>query len=142
MAMAKRTSRSDRPATGEWHVLQSTTNFATFVSYQWGVSTDRPVPADYDGDGSADLAVYRPAAGGWYVLLSRTGFTTSCQLPMGHQVRTCRYRVITTAMARPTSRCSGPPRASGTSSSRGTNATSWMGYQWGAATDIPALKRS
>ena len=26
-----------------------------------------PVPGDYDGNGSADVAIYRPSVGGWYV---------------------------------------------------------------------------
>jgi hypothetical protein len=36
---------------------------------QWGARSDIPVPADYDGDGVADLAVFHPAASGawWYV---------------------------------------------------------------------------
>ena len=32
-----------------------------------------PVPADYDGDGSTDLAVYHPASGDWLVRMSRDG---------------------------------------------------------------------
>jgi hypothetical protein len=33
----------------------------------FGLSSDVPVPADYDGDGAADRAVFRPEFGGWYV---------------------------------------------------------------------------
>ncbi len=65
-----------RSATGEWHILLSSTNFTAFVSYQWGVSTDVAVLADYDGDRKADVAVYRPATGVWYILLSSTNSTT------------------------------------------------------------------
>ncbi|MEJ5913416.1 hypothetical protein [Pseudokineococcus sp. 1T1Z-3] len=32
-----------------------------------GVAGDVPVAADYDGDGRADVAVYRPSTGDWYV---------------------------------------------------------------------------
>jgi hypothetical protein len=39
-----------------------------------------PAPADYDGDGKADLAVFRASTGYWYVLLSSTNYTTSIAL--------------------------------------------------------------
>jgi hypothetical protein len=36
---------------------------------------DVPVAADYDGDGRADIAVWRPATGEWFLLGSGSGFT-------------------------------------------------------------------
>ena len=39
----------------------------------FGILTDLPTPADYDGDGKADIAVFR--AGTWYLLRSASGFT-------------------------------------------------------------------
>jgi hypothetical protein len=35
---------------------------------QWGVPGDIPVPKDYDGDGRADIAVWRPGEANWYFL--------------------------------------------------------------------------
>ena len=40
------------------------------LAAQFGASTDRIVPADYTGDGKADIAVWRPASGEWFVLRS------------------------------------------------------------------------
>jgi hypothetical protein len=42
----------------------------------WGDSSDQPVPGDYDGDGKADLAVFRQEEGNWYVINSQTNTVT------------------------------------------------------------------
>ena len=34
---------------------------------------DVPVPADYDGDGKADLGVWRPSTGEWFIVRSSNG---------------------------------------------------------------------
>lgn len=54
-----------RPLTGSWYIQNSTTGF---YGAAFGSSTDRIVPADYDGDGKTDIAVYRD--GNWYILKS------------------------------------------------------------------------
>ncbi|MBI1764043.1 MAG: VCBS repeat-containing protein, partial [Acidobacteria bacterium] len=52
-----------------WIILNSSTN--TVTSLQWGAGYapyfDTPVPADYDGDGKADLAFWRGADSIWYI---------------------------------------------------------------------------
>lgn len=60
-----------RPSTGEWWVLGGPGSQQT--NFTWGVSTDRPVPGDYDGDGKTDFSVFRPSTGEWYVVNSSNG---------------------------------------------------------------------
>ena len=39
-----------------------------------GIAEDAPLPADYDGDGKADAAVFRESNSGWYLQRSSEGF--------------------------------------------------------------------
>lgn len=55
---------------GNWYFQQSSDN--AFRAIQFGIASDKPVPADYDGDGKADQAVFRD--GVWYLNRSSQGF--------------------------------------------------------------------
>jgi hypothetical protein len=70
-------------ANGLWEALLSSTNFTTNLLQPWGTSTDVPAPADYDGDGQVDFAVYRPSESKWYILLSTTGYTANIAVAAG-----------------------------------------------------------
>ncbi len=67
-----RFDRSGSPTAGIWFILQSSNGVVR--AEQFGLITDKRVPADYDGDGKADIAVYRPSNGYWYILQSKDGF--------------------------------------------------------------------
>ena len=60
-----------RPSDGMWWIINSgfsSGNTAEAVTVvQWGLNGDTPVPGDYDGDGSLELAVWRYWNGTWYV---------------------------------------------------------------------------
>lgn len=45
-----------RPSAGDWFIQRSTQGF---YAQHWGISTDKPASADYDGDFKTDLAVWR-----------------------------------------------------------------------------------
>ena len=46
------------PSTGDWYIQRSVTPQGSYRVH-WGISTDKPVPADYDGDFKTDIAVWR-----------------------------------------------------------------------------------
>jgi Concanavalin A-like lectin/glucanases superfamily/Putative Ig domain/FG-GAP-like repeat/FG-GAP repeat len=68
-------SRADiavyRPLEGNWYIINSLSNTVKLVN--WGTGDDRPVPADYDGDGRTDTAVFRPSEGNWHIINSNGG---------------------------------------------------------------------
>jgi len=76
-----------RSARGEWAV--NLTNYLvpsrlpqqfpleSDGGWQWGLPGDVPVPADYDGDGKAELAVWRPSNGVWFMRLSSLDYRTA-----------------------------------------------------------------
>jgi hypothetical protein len=69
--------RPDNPATPEdecqygcsWFILKSTGG--SVYGYQMGAKGDKPVPADYDGDGKTEMAVFRPSSAHWYQARTR-----------------------------------------------------------------------
>jgi len=52
-------------ANGIWSSIQSSDG--AFTEQHWGWSEAVPVPADYNGDGSVENAVFHPAYGMWYL---------------------------------------------------------------------------
>lgn len=61
------------PTQSYYYILYSATN--TFSVTPFGIRTDNKVPADYDGDGKADIAITRNSGGAlyWWILQSRDG---------------------------------------------------------------------
>lgn len=61
-----------RPSEGNWYVLGSATG--SMFGVKWGIATDRPAAADYDGDLRTDYAVWRPGPFAYlYILNSSDG---------------------------------------------------------------------
>lgn len=60
-----------QPANLEWFILRS--EDASFYSYPFGLGGDFPAVGDYDGDGTADSAVFRQNNSTWYIQQSTSG---------------------------------------------------------------------
>ena len=56
---------------------------SNFAAYQWGLPTDVPVPADFDGDARTDLVVYRPSSGEWFIRHSSTAYSAAAAYQWG-----------------------------------------------------------
>ena len=72
-----------RASTGTWNWLTSSSgyDYAAAGAKQWGNQAlgDQPLTGDFDGDGQADLAVWRPTDGTWYWLTSSSGYNYANQ---------------------------------------------------------------
>jgi hypothetical protein len=68
-----------RASTGTWYWLTSSSGYSYAAAgvRQWGNQAlgDTPLLADFDGDGSADLGIWRASTGTWYWLTSSSGFS-------------------------------------------------------------------
>lgn len=60
-------------STGQWsyfYMLPSGSPPGTYTQEHWGQYGDVPVPADYDGDGKANLAVFRASEKTWHIQMA------------------------------------------------------------------------
>jgi CSLREA domain-containing protein len=94
-------------------------------------------PGDYDGDGKADVAVYRPASGSWYILRSAASGYTSYQWGVSTDIPVSgdfdgdgRADV---AVYR-------PDEGNWFVLLSSTNYASFISYQWGVSTDLPVAR--
>jgi Tol biopolymer transport system component len=58
-------------------VQRLTVNSVADGAWDWYRPAQRRTPFDFDGDGRADISVFRPADGVWYLLRSQAGFAAA-----------------------------------------------------------------
>ena len=74
-----------RPSSGTWYVMGGQNSAST--TFGWGLSTDKAVPGDFDGDGKTDFSVFRPSTGEWYVINSSSGAWSVWQWGLSTDIR-------------------------------------------------------
>src|SRR5690606_21677078 len=81
-----------------------------------------PLVGDFDRDGDDEPALYRRSSQYWYLVTERGPAASSRtdRSTTGAAPRTCPWSATSTATAAPTSECSPPALASGTSTSTST----------------------
>ncbi|MGI9056666.1 MAG: FG-GAP repeat domain-containing protein, partial [Pyrinomonadaceae bacterium] len=114
---------------GNWTIKKSSNGQTQTTT--WGTSGDKPVVGDYDGDGKADLSIFRPSTNTWWILQSSNGLYTSTSFGTAGDITVQgNYdgdSKTDIAVYRPST---GDWHISASSSGYYT-------FQWGVATDIP-----
>jgi ELWxxDGT repeat protein len=87
--------------------FMSATDEGTFGTELWKTTRQR---SDFDGEGRADVVVYRPGGGQWWINRSASNYTTST---MGARPAISPYPASTIQTHAPIRRCIAPRPASG-----------------------------